>query len=426
MNRFKKIILTGVLLWSIGNAGAQAITVPLGGNAWALNRDKEGIRITGNGVVNWVKTGDGFTAYVRVTQPGTLKLWIEAVPAEATSVIEVSIFGKKKKILLSGAAPELYVGEWMLKDSGYVPIIFKGIKKEGTAFPDIKALKLEGTAITDKAVYTRNNEGNFFHWGRRGPSVHIGYQLPKDVDAEWFYNEVTVPEGNDIIGSYFMADGFGEGYFGMQVNTATERRILFSVWSPYATDDPKSIPEDQKIKLLKKGEGVYTGEFGNEGAGGQSILRYNWKAAATYKFLLHVIPDGDNHTIYTAYFYDGTKNTWLLVASFRRPKGATYLKHPHSFLENFNPDMGNVTRQVYFGNQWIRDAKGNWHELTKARFTADNTARTGYRKDYAGGTKDGQFYLRNCGFFNDYVPYNTMIERLPTRKAPQVDFSTLP
>ena len=60
-----------------------------------------------------------------------------------------------------------------------------------------------------------------------------------------------------------MANGFGEGYYGIQVNSDTERRILFSIWSPFKTDDPNSIPDDQKIKLLKKGKGVTSGEFGN-------------------------------------------------------------------------------------------------------------------------------------------------------------------
>ena len=70
-----------------------------------------------------------------------------------------------------------------------------------------------------------------------------------------------------------MVNGFGEGYFGMQCNSETERRILFSVWSPFDTQEPKLIPDSLKIKLLRKGEGVYIGEFGNEGSGGKSFLQ---------------------------------------------------------------------------------------------------------------------------------------------------------
>jgi hypothetical protein len=49
-----------------------------------------------------------------------------------------------------------------------------------------------------------------------------------------------------------MATGFAEGYFGMQVNSDQERRILFSIWSTYETDDPSRIPEDEKVILVKK------------------------------------------------------------------------------------------------------------------------------------------------------------------------------
>src|SRR3546814_14463863 len=83
-----------------------------------------------------------------------------------------------------------------------------------------------------------------WYWGRRGPSVHLNYELPPETNAELFYNEVTVPPNADVEGSFFMACGFGEGYFGFQVNSDTERRVLFSVWSPYKTDNPDDIPEE--------------------------------------------------------------------------------------------------------------------------------------------------------------------------------------
>jgi hypothetical protein len=103
------------------------------------------------------------------------------------------------------------------------------------------------------------------------PFLPFRIYLPTNEDISYFYNEVTIPKGEDKIGSYFMANGFGEGYFGMQVNSENERRILFSVWSPFKTDNPKEIPDDHKITLNKVGQQVKTGEFGNEGSGGQSI-----------------------------------------------------------------------------------------------------------------------------------------------------------
>jgi hypothetical protein len=263
-------------------------------------------------------------------------------------------------------------------------------------------------------------------WGRRGPSVHLGFDVQGRGDIEWFYTELSVPQNNDVIGSYFMAKGFGEGYFGMQVNSDTERKVLFSVWSPFTTDDPKAIPDEHKIIVLKKGANVITGEFGNEGSGGQSYLRYNWKAGNTYKFLLQGVPTEDNYTVYTAYFFAPEENKWFLIASFKRPNTSTYLKGLYSFLENFNPNYGDKTRVAYYGNQWVLDTEGNWSELNKIRFTGDNTARKNFRKDYAGGLADKVFYLKNCGFFSDFIPLDRSFTRPLLNQAPEIDFSKLP
>src|SRR5690606_19829134 len=234
----------------------------------------------------------------------------------------------------------------------------KGLSRSGSEFATVSALVMKGSAAGGRTAFTKNNEGNFFYWGRRGPSVHLNFELPAETNTEWFYNEVTVPQGSDVIGSFFMACGFGEGYFGFQVNSDTERRVLFSVWSPYKTDDPDAIPEDQRIALLGKGKEVHAGEFGNEGSGGQSYLSYPWKAGNTYRFLLRGKPDGKGNTVYTAFFYAPEDEQWKLIASFRRPQTTTWLTRFHSFLENFNPRTGDTERRVWFDNQWMRDSEG--------------------------------------------------------------------
>jgi len=222
-----------------------------------------------------------------------------------------------------------------------------------------------------------------------------------------------------------MADGFAEGYFGMQVNSAKERRILFSVWSPFVTDNPKDVPESKKIVLLKKGEKVHTGEFGNEGSGGQSYLNYNWKAGETYKFLVHAKPVDNNYTNYTAWFYAPEKRKWLLIASFNRPETNTYLKKLHSFLENFEPETGVITRKAWYHNQWAVTKSGAWKPINNMLFTGDATANIGYRLDYSGGVEDGKFYLRNCGFFNNNTALKTPFSIPSTEKKPDIDLLLL-
>lgn len=422
----------------------QSIVVPLGGNAYANSVNER--LITRNGIENWSNTNTTFKVYVRLVKTGTLTVALNNVSKiSGENQLSLGIKDQHKTIsIIEGKDVVAPVGEWQIKDTGYVAIEIKGLKKTGQQFPNIGSLILSGTAINEQTSYVKNNEGNFFHWGRRGPSVHLNYQLPAQTDAEWFYNEVTVPKGEDVIGSYFMANGFGEGYFGIQVNSATERRILFSVWSPFTTDNPKDIPESHKIQMLKKGKEVHTGEFGNEGSGGQSYLKYNWKAGNTYKFLLRATPGkrvpspnashgvvdlenlSDSTTTYTAYFFAPELNEWQLIASFKRPKTQTYLKRLHSFLENFIPEYGDQSRKVMFNNQWIYDIKGKWTELNAARFTTDNTGNVNYRKDYAGGLVNGSFYLKNGGFFSNFTPAKTMFTRKELGKKPQIDFSRLP
>lgn len=316
----------------------------------------------------------------------------------------------------------LEAGMFSVEKAGYYFLEIQGKSNTGETIADIDSFTLEGSALNEGITYVKED----FYWGRRGPSVHLNYTAPEGKDIVWFYNEITVPEGDDTLGSYFMANGFAEGYFGMQVNSSTERRILFSVWSPYETQNPDEIPDDYKIILLGKGEGVTTGEFGNEGSGGQSYKVFNWKAGQTYKFLLKGSPSTNNSTDYTAYFFDPTEGSWSLIASFRRPHTSTYLKRQHSFLENFITQTGNISRMGVYGNQWVYDTEGEWHELTEAKFTADATAKKGSRVDYAGGAKGNTFYMKNCGFFDDMTEMNTMHTRTPNGKAPEIDFALLP
>lgn len=411
---------------AIASTDTLRIKVPMGGNTWAYGKEAGG-KVTNRGIVNWSNSHTFFKTYIRVNKTGFLKVWLHIQVPEGKSKIQITINHLSKIITAeTAAAKDYYAGEWKISDTGYIAIRVNGISKTGNVFGDISRIELAGNVIDDHTAYTKNNEDNFFHWGRRGPSVHLNYVVPDNINVEWFYNEVTVPKGQDVIGSYFMADGFGEGYFGMQVNSPTERHILFSVWSPFQTDNPNEIPDSQKIKLVKKGEGVHAGEFGNEGSGGQSYLNFNWKAGTTYQFLLRGQPGSGNYTTYTAYFFTPEDSKWHLIASFRRPATHTWLKHLYSFLENFSPDQGEKERYVLFGNQWIGTDEGKWIELNKIRFTADNTARRGYRMDYAGGVKSNQFYLRNCGFFNDYTPIGTFFERSFNGKSPVIDFEKLP
>jgi hypothetical protein len=422
------LLLMAVTISVYPQPASNKIIVPLGGNSWVTVKAKNGKeKVTDNGWQNWQHADAVWSTYIKVQKTGTLKIAaLLNVPA-GKSKLQWTINGISETIIVSGIASKEYeIGEWNIIQPGYIKIDTRGTSKTGGIFANVSELNIAGTATNEQTAFVKSNEGNYFYWGRRGPSVHINYDLSETGDdIEWFYSEITVPVGNDPIGSYFMADGFGEGYFGMQVNSPTERRILFSVWSPFITDNPKEIPDDKKIVLLRKGKDVHSGEFGNEGSGGQSYLKYNWKAGVTYKFLLQAKPGENNYTAYTAYFYADEQKKWLLIASFNRPATSTYLKRLHSFLENFEPETGLIPRKAWYHNQWVRTKTGEWKAITKMQFTGDATANKGYRLDYSGGEENGKFYLRNCGFFNDNTVLKTKFSVSSTGKMPVIDFSDL-
>ncbi len=400
-------------------------SIPVQGNSWIVNNPDENISITHDaGLTSWSDPASRIRTFFYIENTGDLNLGIRAKVNSGQSKLKFTFCDVSKELAIQNTHFEnIPIGTFVISRPGYQWLEMQGIDKSSTTFLEVTDILIGGGVSQGKVYYVKDD----FYWGRRGPSVHLSYEPPEDAgDVLWFYNEITIPEGNDVLGSYFMANGFAEGYFGIQVNSQTERRILFSVWSPYQTDNPNEIPEDHKIILLNKGDGVYTGEFGNEGSGGQSYRKYFWKSGTTYQFLLKGEPSENNSTDFTSYFYAPEIGEWELIASFRRPKTNTYLKRLHSFLENFLTETGHLSRTGIYSNQWIYDTRGNWHELTKAKFTADATARKEARLDYSGGAENEIFFLKNCGFFNDRSTIGSMYTRDMSGQTPDINFSRLP
>ena len=406
-------------------ASQDPISLPVGGNSWITNASDSRSRIISrNGIAKWTSEDTSIRTFFRVPNSGKINIALRAKVLSGRSQLSCTLGGVPLTVTLENTDYEtIAVGTFMITQPGYQYLDMQGLTKQANTYAQVTDVVISGEATEGKVYYVKED----FYFGQRGPSVHLNYQAPDTVkDILYFYNEITVPEGEDVIGSYFMANGFGQGYFGIQVNSATERRILFSVWSPFSTNNPKEIPADQRITLLKKGEPVHAGKFGGEGSGGQSYRKYMWKAGTTYRFLLKGEPTENNCTDFTAYFFAPEIGQWQLMASFKRPKTHTYLTRPHSFLENFIPTAGQYARKAYWSNQWVCDAKGRWTELTQARFTADATARKESRLDYAGGAEVDRFFMKNCGFFNERTEIGTVFTRKATGKKPNIDLSKLP
>jgi hypothetical protein len=399
-----------LLLNGCGAHGAP-VTVALAGNGF-ITRSGAGAVINEGGLANWTSAATVASVWFRVAGAGPVMVAMDArLAGGGGSTVRATVNGKAFNVKLAGAAGKTYaVGTVDVAAPGYVRVDLQGVSKDGGSYGDVAALKVDSAAKVGYADDAAN-----YYWSRRGPSVHMGYTVP--AGTEYFYNEVTVPAGQDAIGSYYMANGFGQGYFGMQVKSGTERWMLFSVWN---------ADNGALTKLVSKGAGVVAQDFGGEGEGGQAYLAYNWVAGNTYKFLTRAHPDGAGGTDYSAWFFAPEAGSWRYMATWKRPNISTYLTGVYSFLENFIDTRGYLERRVQFGNQWARNASGAWTEVTAGRFTGDATVRAGQRMDYAGGLEDGRFYLRNGGFFGDSVPVDRGVTRPATGQAPIVDVDALP
>ncbi len=258
---------------------------------------------------------------------------------------------------------------------------------------------------------------------RAARSVHLSYTAPKAV---LFYTEVTVEKS--VPGSYFMACGFRQGYFGLQEVSGGRKVVIFSVWDPGHGNNAAQVPDNERVETLYHAPDVTARRFGGEGTGGQSFFEYPWKVGQTYRFLVKaaISPSpsgrgagGEGKTAFTGYFYLSEKKQWKRLVTFRTITGGKLLESLYSFIEDFRRDGKSAldVRRALFGNGWVADAGGKWTPLEKARFTASGASREAKDTIDAGTIKD-RFYLQTGGDTRTTTKLNSWIECRGHRTKP--------
>lgn len=367
----------------------------------------------------WSDTTKRLRFYMHNGRTGKLEIALQAMATKAVKQITLEVKGKtfRFSVPVSSKPREIKIGSIELTDTGFVEMVLSA-KKLLPGNVGIGNLILSGEAA----------EGMRFNTKERlnAASVHLRYPLADSIKAISFYNELTIPVNYDLLHSYYMANGFSRGYFGIQVNSEKERRVIFSVWDAgNEAIDRAKVADSNKVKLLAKGDGVVANDFGNEGTGGHSHWVYNWKAGETYRFLITALPDSASQTtIYTGYFFVPELQRWKLIAAFRAPRDGNTLNKLYSFNENFWGENGHLQRRALFGNQWIQQQRGGrWVPLTDAVFTTDATGRAGDRFDIGAGVFNEQFYLWNGGFKEPEAKPNDQLKRNNSSKAPVIDYT---
>jgi Domain of unknown function (DUF3472)/Domain of unknown function (DUF5077) len=409
MNSLKYLLLPAVAGF-VATANAQ-LRVPA--STAYLDPDPDGARVSQrSGITGWQDPALKVLWFGEFKHPGRLECSVELrLPAGAQSRLRLTVAGTSQEALASGTGTNPVTVPFKAFDiaaPGYQRFTLESLNPSGTSAGNIEALRLEGPAA----------EGAHFNLQprRNAASVHLVYPVPRGTNVAAFYCEVTALE--DPLWTYYMACGWHRGYFGMQVNSPTERRIIFSVWdSGGEAVDRGKVASDNRVTLVAKGAGVVAGDFGNEGTGGHSHLVYPWKTGEKQRFLVTAKPVDATHTIFSGYYFHPDKQQWVLISSWKAPKEGGYLRGLYSFSENFGGANGHLRRKALYGNQWIRTPDGRWIELTTASFSHDPTGRSD-RLDRFMGVENGQFFLSQGGFIPGSTRFGERFTRPATGKAP--------
>lgn len=376
---------------------------PLDGGAWISDRD---------GVTGWDDPAQKVIWFGNIKNAGQLDCSVTVrLAAGAETKLRLTVAGTSREATARGTADgpvAVDFGAFDIGAAGYQRFQLESLNDKGRDAGTIDALVIAGPAA-EKAQFNLKSR-------RNTASVHLAYPTAGVTNIDAFYCEVTPKVAP--LWTYFEACGWHRGYFGMQVNSPTERRIIFSVWdSGSEHDDRGKVANDDRVTLIAKGDDVYAGDFGHEGTGGHSHLVYDWKTGEKQRFLVTAKVADPTHTIYSGYWFHPAQKKWVLISSWKAPKDGEYLHGLYSFVEDFNGDNGLLNRKALYGNQWYRTADAQWHEQTVATFSHDPTGRSD-RFDRFMGVEDGQFFLSTGGFIPGSTKFGTRFDRPPTGRPP--------
>lgn len=380
-----------------------------------LDPDPNGARVSERvGITGWKNPALKVEWFGELKTPGKLDAAVALrLPAGATSKLRLTVAGQTLEVTATGAGNDLVLvkfGSFNIAAPGYQRFTLESLNPAGQDAGKLDALILDGPAAADAHFNLKER--------RNAASVHLAYPVGKGTNVQAFYCEVTAV--NDPVWTYYMACGWHRGYFGMQVNSPTERRIIFSVWDSGGEGvDRNKVGDADRVTLVGKGEGVYSGDFGNEGTGGHSHLKYPWKTGEKQRFLVTARPVDATHTVYAGYYFRPDQRQWMLISSWKAPKDGGWLRGLYSFSEDFAGANGQLQRKALYGNQWIETDAGQWIELTQASFSHDPTGKAD-RLDRFMGVEDGQFFLSQGGFIPGFTRFGEKFTR-PASGIPPED-----
>src|SRR5215213_6338572 len=246
----RNIFLFALVIALTGGATVHAqISLRIPAHTAYIDPDQNGARVSALGITRWTDPQQKVLWFGNIKTTATVHAAVELrPPTNATTKLRLTVAGQSRDVAIRAAGTNLVTadfGAFEIKQPGYQRFELESLNPAGTSVGEINALVLSGISTSD----THFN----FKTRRNAASVHLTYANPKGTNVAAFYCEVTGVE--DPVATYYMACGWHRGYFGMQVNSKTERRIIFSVWdSGNEAVSRGKVADSNRVTLMAKGE----------------------------------------------------------------------------------------------------------------------------------------------------------------------------
>jgi hypothetical protein len=194
---------------------------------------------------------------------------------------------------------------------------------------------------------------------------HLWWNMEGERHATCLYGEITVLATAPHI--YYCGANWhpGEpagGYCGIQHNSKTERRTIFSIWD---------TPPQLKPKVTAADPHTLHNRFGGEGTGAHTHMIWDWSLGETFQFFVEKAPGKTPDTTDTRYYIcDRSSKKWRHSATITNPNGGkmsvtTIGGGLNSFLENFS-GRDRTSPKLALYRLWLGSSLDTMKYITKA------------------------------------------------------------
>lgn len=191
---------------------------------------------------------------------------------------------------------------------------------------------------------------------------------PTPPDCAVFQTAITIRKS--ALGSYFMAVGFNGGYCGIQ-DTGEKTSLIFSIWDGPG-NDPNSVPEAERARVIRCSDIAFTRRFGGEGTGLQCFGEFDFQSVVGKTIDFKVVATRlDKIWTKFAAFYRPPACDWTFLCSYRARMFGKRLNGFYSFIEDYRrtAESAMQLRGAQFSAACAYFEKAPLTEITQANFS---------------------------------------------------------